>query len=137
MSAIDPATLPVLESRRLLGGEVLAVDAEAGTGAVRFVLPAAMANPNGTVQGGYVAAALDDVVGMVTFFGCGRRYFSTLQMSLTYLRPVPVGVPLHGEARVVAQGRRQAVVDGWLAEEGADGRVLVRCTNIQVFVGDG
>jgi acyl-coenzyme A thioesterase PaaI-like protein len=46
-----------------LGGELLAVNPDAGTIEVAFRAAAAFLNPVGVIQGGFLAAMLDDTLG--------------------------------------------------------------------------
>ena len=60
--------LPHIPSRAFMGGTVEAVADDGGQATVRFVPPDGMTNPHGTVQGGFVAAMIDDVVSLATWF---------------------------------------------------------------------
>ena len=48
---------------RTLGWELLAVDPDAGTIEVAFAAGEAFLNPAGVIQGGFLAAMLDDTLG--------------------------------------------------------------------------
>ena len=72
----------VMEGRRepppaatLLGWELIAVDPDAGTIEVAFSATDGFLNPMGNVQGGMLAAMLDDTLGpaLVATLGPGRR----------------------------------------------------------------
>src|SRR6185312_13743290 len=70
MSARKGFFWDVMEGRRppppaaaLLGFELLAIDPEQGTIRVRFTARPEFANPIGVVQGGFLAAMLDDALG--------------------------------------------------------------------------
>lgn len=130
---IDLSQLPRLSSRDAVGGELVSVDVERGVAVARFEPPARLANPIGSLQGGFALAMLDDVSGAVTWFSCGERLFSTAQMSANFLKAVPMGEPLLGEARVLHSGSRQAVVEAELTRE-KDQSVLVRATVLNIFL---
>ena len=132
-AGIDLSQLPRLTSREAVGGELVSVDVERGVAITRYEPPASLANPIGSLQGGFALAMLDDVSGTVTWFACGERLFSTAQMSANFIKPVPMGEPLLGEARVVHSGSRQAVVEAELKRE-KDPAVLVRATVLNVFL---
>ena len=130
---VDLSRLPRLTSREAVGGELVSVDAEQGRVAARYNPPPELANPIGSLQGGYALAILDDVSGSTTWFGCGERSFTTAQISANFLKAVPMGEPLLGEGRIVHRGRRQAVVEAELKRE-KDQAVLVRATVLNVFL---
>ena len=130
---VDIARLPRLTSREAVGGELVSVDAQQGRVCARYKPPPELANPIGSLQGGYALAILDDVSGSATWFGCGGRPFTTAQISANFLKAVPMGEPLLGEGRIVHKGRRQAVVEAELKRE-KDQAVLVRATVLNVFL---
>ncbi len=129
---IDLSQLPRLTSREAVGGELLRVDRERRVAVARYQPPPELANPIGSLQGGFALAMLDDVSGAVTWLCCGERLFSTAQLSANFLKPVPMDEPLLGEARVIHSGQRQAVVEAELKREN-DPAVLVRATVLNVF----
>jgi len=130
---VDLSKLPRLTSREAVGGELVSVDAEAGVVTARYSPPPELANPIGSLQGGYALAILDDVSGSTTWFGGGGRPFTTAQISANFLKAVPMGEPLMGQARIMHNGRRQSVVEAELKRE-KDGAVLVRATVMNVFL---
>ncbi|MDE0679378.1 MAG: PaaI family thioesterase [Gammaproteobacteria bacterium] len=130
---VDLSKLPRLTSRDAVGGELVSVDAEAGVVTASYRPPQELANPIGSLQGGYALAMLDDVSGSTTWFGGGGRPFTTAQISANFLKAVPMGEPLLGEGRIVHNGRRQSVVEAELRRE-KDGAVLVRATVMNVFL---
>ena len=129
----DLSKLPRLSSRDAVGGELVSVDAEAGFVTASYRPPQELANPIGSLQGGYALAMLDDVSGATTWFCAGGRLFTTAQLSANFLKAVPMGEALLGEGRIVHNGRRQAVVEAALKRE-RDGAVLVRATVMNVFL---
>ena len=133
-ASVDLSKLPRLTSREAVGGELIAVDVEAGLAVARYHPPGQLANPIGSLQGGYALAMLDDISGSTTWFACGERPFTTAQISANFLKAVPMGEPLLGEGRIVHKGRRQAVVEAELKRE-KDQAVLVRATVMNVFLG--
>jgi uncharacterized protein (TIGR00369 family) len=110
----------------LLGWTLLAHDAQAGTISVAFDGSAEFANPAGFVQGGMLAAMLDDTMGAAVFAATeGRLYTVTIGMNVSYLAPARPG-RLVGEGRILQLGKTVAFVEGSLHD--ADGRVLARAT---------
>ena len=130
---VDLSKLPRLTSRDAVGGELVSVDPDAGVVTASYKPPRELANPIGSLQGGYALAMLDDVSGSTTWFGGGGRPFTTAQISASFLKAVPMGELLVGEGRIVHKGRRQAVVEAEL-KRGKDGAVLVRATVMNVFL---
>ena len=130
---MDLSRLPRLSSREAVGGELLSVDIQQRAAVTRYQPPAGLANPIGSLQGGFALAMLDDVSGTVTWMTCGERLFSTAQLSANFLKAVPMGEPLLGEGRVIHSGKRQAVVEAELKRE-KDQAVLVRATVLNVFL---
>jgi uncharacterized protein (TIGR00369 family) len=58
----------------------------------------------GIAHGGIVATILDEVMGWALASADAWGY--TAKMSIEYRRPLPVGVPVRGEGRVVTRRRR-------------------------------
>lgn len=83
---------------RHLGFELLDFSIEERWSEVAFNPRPEFANPAGVVQGGFICAMLDDCMGFTATIA--HRFtvmVPTLQMSITYLRPVPI-------TRVMARG---------------------------------
>jgi uncharacterized protein (TIGR00369 family) len=108
----------------LLGWQLEAVDPLERTITVRFEARPEFTNPQGNVQGGMLAAMLDDTMGpaLVASLPPGK-FVPTLEMKVSYLTPAEVG-PLWGHGRVVHAGRTNAFVEGDLVD--AEGRLIAR-----------
>lgn len=79
-------------SARLLGWRPLGFDPETGMLSASFEAIEAFLNPAGMVQGGILAAMLDDTLGPVASAVAGGALFAqTLEMKVSYLRPGRVG----------------------------------------------
>jgi uncharacterized protein (TIGR00369 family) len=74
----------------------------------------------GTIQGGFLAAMLDDAMGpaLFTLLDDGQ-HAPTLEMKVSFLRPARAGL-LIAEGRVVRRGGSVAFLEGTLATEGGD-----------------
>src|SRR5580693_3245380 len=72
----------------LLGWELVAVDPEAGTIEVAFTATEQFLNPIGVIQGGLLAAMLDDTLGpaLVATLGPGQ-FAPTADLHVQFLRP--------------------------------------------------
>jgi uncharacterized protein (TIGR00369 family) len=100
-----------------LGWELVAVDPDAGTIEVAFTASEDFLNPFGTVQGGFLAAMLDDTLGpaLVATLGPGQSA-PTTDLHVQFLRPVSPG-RLVGRGRVVRKGRDVGFLSGELVDE--------------------
>lgn len=110
-----------------LGWELLAEHPEEGRIEIAFNPNETMLNPRGAVQGGFVAAMLDDTMGpaLVTMSGDTEAPVS-LDMNVTFLRPVCPGRVI-GKGRVVSRTRSTAFLEAELFDEG--GNLLARATS--------
>jgi uncharacterized protein (TIGR00369 family) len=92
---------PLPRAAATLGLELIDVDAEAGTIELAFAATEDFTNPMGNVLGAFVAAMLYDTVGPALLATLEPDQFqSTLQLSVSFLRPVRPG-RIVGKARVV------------------------------------
>ena len=87
---------------------------------VRYQARPEFANPQGAIQGGFLAAMLDDAMGPALFTTLGSEDFApTIEIKVSFLRPARPG-PLIAEGRVVHQTRSLAFLEGTLATEQGD-----------------
>jgi uncharacterized protein (TIGR00369 family) len=108
---------PLPPAAVLLGWELVSVDPDAGTIEVAFAAGDQFLNPAGVVQGGFVAAMLDDTLGpaLVATLGPGQ-FAPTTDLHVQFLRPARPG-RLTGRGRVVRRGRDVAFLAGELVDE--------------------
>lgn len=125
-------THPAPPIATLLGWELIAEDPAAGTIEIAFHPDARMLNPRGTVQGGIVAAMLDDTMGpaLVSMTG-GTIMPSSVDLTVSFLRPIHPGRVI-GKGRVVKLGKSIAFLEAELFDE--DGTLLARATSSAVPV---
>ncbi|MEA2126933.1 MAG: hypothetical protein QOI80_3715 [Solirubrobacteraceae bacterium] len=99
-----------------LGWELESIDPDAGTIAVAFTATEQFLNPMGAVQGGFVAAMLDDTLGpaLVATLAPGQ-WAPTLDLHVQFLAPAKPG-RLHGRGRVVRKRRDIAFLAGELLD---------------------
>ena len=117
----------VMEGRRppppaaaLLGFELLAIDPAQGTIRVRFAARPEFTNPIGVVQGGFLAAMLDDTLGPALTATLEPDQFApTIELKVNFIKPAPLGV-LIGEGRLVARGGTIAFLAGELRTAAGD-----------------
>ncbi|TKJ20311.1 PaaI family thioesterase [Blastococcus sp. CCUG 61487] len=107
---------------RLLGFRLRHVDLEAMTIDVEFTATPEFLNPAGNVQGGMLAAMLDDTMGPALVATLGPdEWAPTTNLQVQFLRPAGPGT-LIGRGRVVRRGGTVAFLAGEL--EDADGHVV-------------
>ena len=76
-------TFPMPPCARHLGWTLLDYDAAAGWARLGFTARPDFLNPAGAVQGGFVAAMLDDTMGPAVFLATeGRAYTVTLNLNV-------------------------------------------------------
>jgi uncharacterized protein (TIGR00369 family) len=110
-----------------LGWELIDQWPDEGRIELAFQPTAAMCNGRGSVQGGFVAAILDDIMGpaLVTSTG-GSEAPVTIDMNVSYLRPVMPGRVI-GRGRVISRTRSTAFLEAELFNEA--GELLARATS--------
>ena len=102
---IVDGTLPVPACAKTLGLEFVEIDGERGTIETRFEAVESFLNPAGNVQGGFLAAMLDDTMGTALSATLEAGQFApTVNLNVQYHRPAVLG-PLKGLGRVVMRGR--------------------------------
>src|SRR6201995_4144927 len=108
--------VPPPPSAVLLGWELLSIDPDAGTIEVAFAATDQFLNPAGVIQGGFVAAMLDDSLGpaLVATLGPGQ-FAPTTDLHVQFLRPAHPG-RLTGRGRVVRRGQEVAFLAGELLD---------------------
>jgi len=126
------ANKPAPPAAELLGWELIAEDPEAGTIEIAFHPDERMLNPQGSVQGGFVAAMLDDTMGpaLVSMSG-GTLMPRSIDLNVSFLRPVKPGRVI-GRGRVVKAGQSVVFLEGELFD--LDGNLLARATSSGVPV---
>jgi uncharacterized protein (TIGR00369 family) len=111
---------PAPPAPRLLGFELLEIDPDAGTIKVQFEARPDFANPTGNIQGGFLAAMLDDTMGPALTATLQQNEFApTLELKVNYLRPARPG-KLIGHGRVVSRGGTIAFLSGELHAPGGE-----------------
>jgi uncharacterized protein (TIGR00369 family) len=119
-TALDNLALP--PSAKLLGWHLLDAKPKEGWIKVGFDGKAEFCNPAGFVQGGLLAAMLDDTMGPAVFMMTeGKLYTTTISLTANFLAPARPG-PITAEAKVTQLGKTIAFVEGKLTAE--DGTLL-------------
>jgi uncharacterized protein (TIGR00369 family) len=130
MSVFD--RFPPPATAQLLGAELVSESPSDGTIEMAFNPNASMLNPAGVVQGGIVAAMLDDTMGpaLISLTG-GKVMPSSIDLNVSFIRPVKPGRVI-AKGRVVNRGRSIVFLEAELFD--SDGRLLARSTSSAIPV---
>lgn len=104
------------------------IDADENTGAVRISFEGltSFCNPGGNIQGGFLAAMLDDTLGpTVLVKSRGTHYCATINLNVSFLAPAQPGA-FTGVGRIVRMGTTVAFLEGELLD--SDGLCVARAT---------
>lgn len=119
--------LPRPPCAELLGWHVVDARPDEGWIKIGFMGRPEFVNPAGSIQGGFLAAMLDDTMGPAVFAATeGALYTATIDMNVSYLKPAKVG-PLFGEGQVVQLGKTVAFIEARLTD--GDGAIVARATS--------
>jgi uncharacterized protein (TIGR00369 family) len=123
-SVFDRFDLPAASA--LLGWTLRAIDPSAGTIEIGFTADARFANPQGMVQGGIIAAMLDDTHGPALFAQLdGTMFPVTVDCAISFIRSARFGQFI-GRGRVVSCGKTIAFTEAELFDE--KGEMVARGT---------
>jgi uncharacterized protein (TIGR00369 family) len=107
---------PLPAAAATLGWELVSVNPEDGTIEVAFNASETFLNPAGFIQGGFLAAMLDDTMGPALVAGLNPGDFApTTDLHVQFLRPVRPG-RLIGRGRVVRRGKDVGFLAGELVD---------------------
>jgi uncharacterized protein (TIGR00369 family) len=110
----------------MLGWTLQAIDPAAGTIEIGFTADERFANPQGFVQGGFLAAMLDDTHGPALFAQLdGAQFPVTVDCAVSFLRSGRFG-KFTGKGRVVSCGKTIAFTEAELFD--AEGQMVARGT---------
>ncbi len=111
---------PAPPAAAMLGWELSWVAPERGEIEVFFVAREGFANPIGQVQGGFLAAMLDDTLGPALVATLAEDQFATtLELKVSFLRPARPG-RITGTGRVVHRGGSIAFLAGELRDKAGE-----------------
>jgi uncharacterized protein (TIGR00369 family) len=110
----------------LLGLDILETDRDNGRVKIAFMAKPEFCNATGNVQGGFLAAMLDDCMGPAILIATDAKSFpSTIDLDVQFLAPAKPG-QLIGKGRVVKIGNTIGFVEAEL--EDASGSLIARGT---------
>jgi uncharacterized protein (TIGR00369 family) len=75
---------------------------------ISFPVEEYMRNPSGVMHGGAVAGAMDIAMGSLTFYMSGETVTPTINMNVSYERPIPTGVRMFVESACLSCGKTMA-----------------------------
>jgi uncharacterized protein (TIGR00369 family) len=111
----------------LLGWRLVRERDENGWTIIGFDGRPEFANPAGFIQGGFLAAMLDDTMGPAALSASGGTlYTSSIDMTVSFLAPARPGAIL-GYGRAVQLGKTVGFLEAYLTDAG--GLVLARATS--------
>lgn len=114
----DPRAIP--PSARLLGCRPIEADPERGFCRNAFAVKPEFCNPLGGLQGGFIAAMLDDTMAVGSLFKIGGGYVvPTLEMKVSYQKAISCR-EVFAEGWLVHAGRTVAFLEGQLFDEAGD-----------------
>lgn len=117
-SVFDRFELP--PASKLLGWTLRAVDTQAGTIEIGFTIDERFMNPAGTVQGGVLAAMLDDTQGPALFaMTDGQVYAPTIDFTVSFVKAARPG-RFVGKGRVVSLGKTIVFTEAELFDEAGE-----------------
>jgi len=120
---------PVFE---LMKGELVSMDLENGTLTTRFPILESYRNPYGTMQGGMIAAAVDNTLGPLSVAVAPPNVTRSLEMK--YSQPVtPEMGHILVQAKLVERNDPQLVFRAWVRSP--DGIKLATCKAVHWIVG--
>ena len=109
-----------------LGMRLVAVDQDAQRIRMEFDVPDMFANPTGAVQGGFIAAMMDEAMSTCVIIASNVTMTApTLEMKTSYLRRLMPG-PAHVDAQILRMGRSAAFMEAECFD--ADGKLVAKAT---------
>lgn len=106
--------IPLPKVAQTLGAKIKKVDSERGTISIEYEGKPDFTNPMGNIQGGIMAAMLDDTMSLALMATLENSEFApTLEMKINFIAPAEPGA-LSGKGRVVSKGNRVCVLEGEL-----------------------
>jgi len=119
---------PVYET---ISAEVLEVDETQGRLLLRYPMLRRYLNPYGTMQGGMIAAAIDNTIGPLSMLVAPPNVTRTLE--LEYLKPVSGSLPfIDIEARIIERQKRRLVYSSRVFSP--DGELLANARAVHLVV---
>lgn len=120
-----PITKSMSPSALWLGGFL--VNVEEGLAEISYVVRKEMTNPLGTIQGGVMAALIDDTMGMAFFTLSQENLYTTTNLNVNYLFGAKEGEKVLVRAQVVRIGKKIANIECKVLNE--EGGIICTATS--------
>jgi uncharacterized protein (TIGR00369 family) len=118
LRAADDGLIEMPPAAALLGWKALELEPDRVK--VQYTARPEFGNPQGAIQGGFLAAMLDDAMGPALFTTLAAEQFApTIELKVNYLRPARPG-RIIAEGRVVHRTRSLAFLEGTLSNVEGD-----------------
>ena len=115
---VQDGKLPAPKAAATLGISIKQISVETGTIEVEFQGRPEFTNPAGNIQGGFLAAMLDDTMGPALSATLKAGEFApTLNLNVSFVKPAKVGV-LQGKGRILKRGKEVCFLSAELYQEG-------------------
>jgi uncharacterized protein (TIGR00369 family) len=129
-NAFDDFNMPPVS--KLLGWRMIDAKPEEGVIRIGFEGKTEFCNPSGFIQGGILAAMLDDTMGPAAFIMTGGKlYTPTITMTVNFISPGKVGA-FECEARVVQMGKTVVFVEAKLMD--GEGKLIATASSTSRLV---
>lgn len=116
----------------LLGWRLIDINLEEKWIRLGFEAKPEFLNPMGNIQGGILAAMLDDTMGPLVVASTNRESFgTTIDLNVSFIRPVRPG-PITATAQITGMGTRVAFMEGKLFD--SNEKLCVRATATALLV---
>ena len=97
----------------------------------RFITTPSMGAVGDTLFSGCAAMVLDQAMGQLSYYCFGKREFTpTITLTLTHIRPAPIGPDLVVRAKVVSQGKHMLFLAAEMWSDGEAGSPVYTATGI-------
>lgn len=117
---------PMPPCATLLSLDIIEAERHGGQVKIGFIAQPEFCNAAGNVQGGFLAAMLDDCMGLAILIATNAEaYPSTINLNVQFLAPAKPG-NIVGKARVVQLGKTIGFVEAELEDE--SGGAIARAT---------
>ncbi len=124
--AMAAGEIPPAPASELLGLKILELNEAAGTCTIEFQGKPEFVNPIGTIQGGFLAAMLDDTFSIALLAALGPEFIApTVEMNVSFIRAAKPG-KLIGKGRVVHKGGTIGFAESELFD--AEGKLIARAS---------
>jgi uncharacterized protein (TIGR00369 family) len=97
----------------------------------QYVIDNAFANPQGTVQGGVIAACFDDTFGPLGV-ATARKPIVTIDLNVQYIRPITLNENFYIKANVVSVAKSTIFMQAEAI--GAKGKILAKASTNQLII---